>query len=114
MKHRTVTATIFGIALLAVASVACNGDDSTPGPTDPDATATAPAATPATPTAPAEAASSVTGTVTYLEKIALTPDAVVEVKLVDVSRADAPSVTIGEQVIKSSGQMPIESVEIVV
>ncbi len=49
----------------------------------------------------------VTGTVTYRERIALSPDAVVEVKLVDVSRADAPAVTIGEQTIKNPGQVPI-------
>lgn len=36
------------------------------------------------------------GTVFYRERMALPPDAVVEVKLVDVSRADAPSTTIGQ------------------
>lgn len=52
---------------------------------------------------------SVTGTVTYLQRIALTPNAVVEVKLLDVSRADAPAVTIAEQVIRAAGrQVPIE------
>lgn len=51
--------------------------------------------------------SSVTGTVTYLEKIALSPDAKVEIKLVDVSRADAPAITIGEQVIENQGQVPL-------
>jgi len=52
---------------------------------------------------------SVTGTVTYRQRVALTPGAVVEVKLLDVSRADAPSVTIAEQVIKPAGrQVPIE------
>ena len=52
---------------------------------------------------------SVTGTVTYRQRVALTPGAVVEVKLLDVSRADAPSVTIAEQVFKPAGrQVPIE------
>ncbi|MDQ3687265.1 MAG: YbaY family lipoprotein [Acidobacteriota bacterium] len=52
---------------------------------------------------------SVTGTVTYRQRVALTPGAVVEVKLLDVSRADAPSVTIAEQIIKPAGrQVPIE------
>ncbi len=51
----------------------------------------------------------VTGTVTYLQRIALPPGAVVEVKLVDVSRADAPAMTIAEQIIKPAGrQVPIE------
>jgi len=49
-----------------------------------------------------------TGTISYLQRIALTPDAVVEVKLLDVSRADASSVTIAEQEIKpAGGQVPI-------
>lgn len=49
-----------------------------------------------------------TGTISYRQRIALTPAAVVEEKLLDVSRADAPSVTIAEQVIKPAGrQVPI-------
>jgi uncharacterized lipoprotein YbaY len=47
------------------------------------------------------------GTVNYRERIALPPDAVVSIKLVDVSRADAPAVTIGEQTIENPGQVPI-------
>lgn len=46
----------------------------------------------------------VAGTVTYLEKIALPAGAVVEVKLLDVSKQDAPAVAIGEQIITTSGQ----------
>ena len=51
----------------------------------------------------------VTGTVTYREKIALPPQGVVvTVKVEDVSRADAPAVTIGEQIIENPGpQVPI-------
>jgi putative lipoprotein len=53
-------------------------------------------------------ASRVTGTVTYRQRIALMPDAVIEVKLLDVSRADAPAVTIAEQTIRPAGrQVPI-------
>lgn len=48
--------------------------------------------------------SHVTGTVTYRERIALPPTAVVTVKLVDVSRADAPAIVIGEQVIRPEGR----------
>lgn len=51
---------------------------------------------------------SVTGTVTYRQRIALPPDAVVTVRVEDVSRADAPADLIGEQVIKTEGkQVPI-------
>ena len=57
---------------------------------------------PATPTT-----GTVTGTVTYRERIALSPNAVVEVKLIDISRADAPAVTVGEQIIENPGQVPI-------
>jgi putative lipoprotein len=49
----------------------------------------------------------VTGIVTYRERIALPPTAVIKVQLVDVSRADAPAVVIGEQVIPAKGmQVP--------
>lgn len=49
-------------------------------------------------------AATVTGTVTYLQRIALPPDAVVIVQIEDVSRADAPAEVIGEQVIRTGGQ----------
>jgi putative lipoprotein len=48
----------------------------------------------------------VTGTVTYRERIALPPDATIRVQLVDVSRADAPSVMLGEQVFQAQGRQP--------
>jgi putative lipoprotein len=46
----------------------------------------------------------VTGTVTYRERIALPPTAVVTIKLVDVSRADAPAIVLGEQIIRPGGK----------
>lgn len=50
----------------------------------------------------------VTGTITYTEEIALPAEGVVvTVKIEDVSRADAPAVTIGQQVIENPGQVPI-------
>ena len=50
----------------------------------------------------------VTGTITYVEKIALPSEGVVlTAKIEDVSRADAPAVTIGEQVMENPGQVPI-------
>jgi putative lipoprotein len=49
----------------------------------------------------------VTGTVTYRERIALTPEAVVEVQLLDVSIADASAKLIAEQTIKPQHQVPI-------
>ena len=51
---------------------------------------------------------SVTGSATYLQRIALPPSAVMTVRIEDVSRADAPAVPIGEQVIETKGaQVPI-------
>jgi len=49
-------------------------------------------------------AARITGSVTYRERVALPPSAVVKVRLVDVSRADAPATVIGEQVIKAAGR----------
>jgi uncharacterized lipoprotein YbaY len=46
----------------------------------------------------------VSGTVTYLERIALPDDAVVNVQLQDTSLADAPAVVLGEQTIETAGQ----------
>jgi putative lipoprotein len=51
--------------------------------------------------------SAVTGTVAYREKMALPPGAIVEIKLQDVSKQDAPAVVIGEQTITTTGnQVP--------
>jgi putative lipoprotein len=58
------------------------------------------------------ATAKVTGTITYRERIALSPDAVITVRLVDVSRADAPAVLLGEQVITAGGRQVPFSFEI--
>jgi putative lipoprotein len=51
---------------------------------------------------------SVTGQVTYRQRIALPPDAVIKIQIQDVSLADAPAEVVGEQVIQPSGkQVPI-------
>ena len=49
----------------------------------------------------------VTGTVTYRERIALPPDAVVEIKLLDVSPMDVAATLIAEQAIIPQHQVPI-------
>ena len=50
----------------------------------------------------------VTGTVTYRQRIALPPNAVVAVKLLDVSRQNAPAITIAQQNITvGNRQVPI-------
>ncbi len=55
------------------------------------------------PVSPAGSAK-VTGTVTYRERMALPPDAVIEVTLADVSLADAPAKTLGKQMMKANGK----------
>ena len=57
---------------------------------------------------PAGADASVSGTVTYRERIALSSDAVVTVQLRDTSYADAAAVLISEQIISNPGQVPID------
>jgi putative lipoprotein len=49
-------------------------------------------------------ASAVTGTVTYLQRSALPPTAVIEVQLQDVSLADAPAKVISTQSIEANGK----------
>ena len=50
----------------------------------------------------------ITGTVTYLQRMALPPGAVVHVNLLDVSLQDAPARPLGEQIITNpSHQVPI-------
>jgi len=47
------------------------------------------------------------GTVNYKQRIALVPGAVINIKLVDASAADAPAITIAEQNIAHTGQVPV-------
>ena len=95
MTNRSLTTAIIIVAatLTALSALACQNPPSTP-------VSPAPAATP-TP------AASVTGTVSYPGSAALPPGAELTVRLEDVSRADAPSVTIAERVIANPGQSPI-------
>jgi putative lipoprotein len=50
---------------------------------------------------------SVKGTITYRERMALTPNASVEIVLADVSMADAPYIQISKKVFSPAGQVPI-------
>ena len=49
---------------------------------------------------------SVTGTVTYRERIALPPNAVATIRLQDVSLQDVAAIPIGIQIITDTGQVP--------
>jgi uncharacterized lipoprotein YbaY len=58
--------------------------------------------------APDAGAGTVTGTMTYLQRMALPPDALIEVELQDVSLADAPAKTIADQKITlGNRQVPV-------
>ena len=57
---------------------------------------------------PEHNASTVTGTVAYRQRIALPPDAVVRLVIEDISRADAPAISVAEEQVPTSGkQVPI-------
>ena len=50
----------------------------------------------------------ITGTVTYLVRMALPPNAAIDVRLEDVSRADAPATVVAENIFAAAGkQVPI-------
>jgi putative lipoprotein len=50
---------------------------------------------------------SITGEVSYRERIALPPNAILTVRVTDVSLADAPESVVAEQKIDPAGQVPI-------
>lgn len=50
--------------------------------------------------------STVRGTITWRERIALPPDAEIIVRLQDVSRTDAPATVLAEQRIRADGHQP--------
>lgn len=56
---------------------------------------------------PATAASTISGSASYRERIALPPQAVFEATLEDISRADAPATVLGRTRMASPGQPPI-------
>jgi len=56
------------------------------------------------PTTTVPPAAKVTGIVAYRQRIALPPNAIIEVTLEDVSRADAPGETLGRQEIRTKGK----------
>ena len=56
----------------------------------------------------ASAGGTVSGTASYRERMALPPDAVLEVSLQDVSLADAPAVELGSLRIENPGSPPFE------
>ena len=107
MPNRALAAfaVLVAAAVVALAVGGCGDSDAPPTPPPaprPTAERTAAASCP-----PDNCPRTVVGSVAYLEDVALPPDAVLEVRLADVSIADAPSVTISERTIANPGQIPI-------
>ena len=106
---------LLALSLVRPLAACAGGRKPAPGPgvggaPEPAIAAPAPTAPPAllpTPEpAPAETAE-LTGTITYRQRIALTPEAVVQVELRDVSRQDAEAPLVARRIIEKPGQVPI-------
>ena len=93
MRTRSI-ACLIGITVLAMA---CSRDGGDAGTAQQGASAPA----------PSEARATLTGSVGYRQRIALPPGAVVKVTLEDISLADAKALVLDEQVIETTGQVPI-------
>ncbi len=99
---------------LALTLTACAGGQKPPAsPPGAPPTPAAPAASAPTPVPPPPApletrpVASLSGTVTYRQRVALTPEAELQVELRDVSRQDAEAPLIAKRVIARPGQVPI-------
>ena len=95
LKFKTAPLAAVGVLTVLLAIIACQ---SGPGPTN--ATLEAPSGR--SPNA------SVSGSVTYRERLALTPGATLIMELRDVSYADGPAPLIARQTISGPGQVPIK------
>ena len=93
VRGKMISAITFLLALL-LGLASCQGTMGPPGATSEAVSGLAPNA-------------SVSGTITYRERIALTPDATVVVELRDVSLADAAAPLVASQTIHDPGQVPI-------
>ncbi|MDE0653439.1 MAG: YbaY family lipoprotein [bacterium] len=108
--HRPSSLRRAGIALVTLAVLVAAGCGGTAEPDQVRRTVAPPAPTPgepALPPVPQQGDASVRGSVTYRERIALTPDATLTVQIRDTSYADAAAELIAEKVIPNPGQVPI-------
>ena len=90
-KSKTALLSAIGIGIVLLAAAGCQDS---PSPEPGQELRTRPNA-------------SVSGSVTYRERLALTPGATLAVQLRDVSLQDAASILIAEQIIPNPGQVPI-------
>lgn len=108
-----MTARGTGAILVVLALGSCAGPKP-PAPPPPAPPAPAPTARPTPalppavlPEAPAAPSAFLMGSVVYRQRVALTPEAEVQIELRDVSIPDADSVLVAKQVISTPGQVPI-------
>ena len=94
-KFKTALLFVLGTWIILLAVVACGSETGSSNVTEEVTSGRKPNA-------------SVSGTVTYRERIALTPGATLEVELRDVSYADASAPLIARQTISGPGQVPIK------
>ena len=94
-KVKTALLSVLGIWIVLMAAAACHRE---PGPSNATLEVTS----------GRDPNSSVSGTVAYRERLALTPDATLVVELRDVSYADGPAALIARQTISGPGQVPIK------
>jgi putative lipoprotein len=86
---------------------AAPGAGGIPGATPPaPAIAPVPAVLPS-PTPLVGETETISGTVTYRQRIALTPEAVVQIELRDVSRQDVEAPLVARRIIEKPGQVPV-------
>jgi putative lipoprotein len=102
------------LALALLGLTACTGGRPSPAPPAPPPSAPTPFPTPAPPPVPVpeelptpRPRLTLEGTVTYLQRIALTPEAVVQIELRDAAIPEGEGPPIAKQVIQHPGQVPI-------
>jgi len=99
-----------GAVLLLVAALpACTGTRRapTPPPEAPPAAEAPPAPAPTEPPAPVRETAVLRGSVTYRQRSALTPEAVVQVELREAAGDGAEPVVVAKRIIERPGQVPI-------
>ena len=94
MNAKLAVAIIFTLTIVLLALAACQGDAKSPNATS-------------TVTSGKRPNASVSGSVSYRERLALTPGARLEIQLRDTSYQDTAAPPIAEQVIENPGQVPI-------
>jgi putative lipoprotein len=106
---------VLALSLLLPLAACAGGRKAPPGPGEgavpvsptPVSLPTVPAPPVPTPTPAPETTASLTGTITYRQRIALTPEAVVQVELRDVSLQDVEAPLVARRIIEKPGQVPI-------